>query len=74
MKKLVLSLAVLAGMTMVACGSSENNSEATDSAAVEAPVEAVEAAAPCCGGDSDSVAVEAAPAAEEAAAPAEEAK
>ncbi len=74
MKKLVLSLAVLAGMTMVACGSSENNAENADSAAVEAPVEAVEAAAPCCGGDSDSVAVEAAPAAEEAAAPAEEAK
>ena len=72
MKKLVLSLAVLAGMTMVACGSSENNAEATDSAAVEAPVEAVEAAAPCCN-DTDSVVAEEAPAAEEAA-PAEEAK
>lgn len=34
MKKLVLSLAVLAGMTMVACGSSDNNAEAADSAAV----------------------------------------
>ena len=72
MKKLVLSLAVLAGMTMVACGSSENNAEAADTAAVEAPVEAVEAAAPCCG-DTDTVVAEA-PAAEEAAAPAEEAK
>ncbi len=73
MKKLVLSLAVLAGMTMVACGSSENNAENADSAAVEAPVEAVEAAAPCCN-DTDTVAEAAAPAAEEVAAPAEEAK
>ena len=55
MKKLVLSLAVLAGMTMVACGSSENNAENADSAAVEAPVEAVEAAAPCCN-DTDNAA------------------
>ena len=38
MKKLVLSLAVLAGMTMVACGSSENNAEATDSAAADSAV------------------------------------
>ncbi|MGN1172360.1 MAG: hypothetical protein ACI4SO_01080 [Muribaculaceae bacterium] len=73
MKKLVLSLAVLAGMTMVACGSSENNAEAADAAAVEAPVEApAEAAAPCCG-DTDSVAAEA-PAAEAPAPAAEEAK
>ena len=44
MKKLVLSLAVLAGMTMVACGSSENKAEEADSTAVEAQEEVVEAA------------------------------
>ena len=50
MKKLVLSLAVLAGMTMVACGSSDNNAEAADSAAVveEAVEEVVEAPADSC--------------------------
>ena len=45
MKKLVLSLAVLAGMTMVACGSSENKAEEADSTAVEAQEQVVEAPA-----------------------------
>lgn len=62
MKKLVLSLAVLAGMTIVACGSSDNNAEAADSAAVveEAVEEVVEAPADSCCADSvaaDSVVV-----------------
>ncbi len=52
MKKLVLSLAVIAGMTMVACGSSENKAEATDSVAAEETVEAVETV------DSNAVAVD----------------
>ena len=36
MKKLVLSFAVLAGMTLFACGSSDKAAEATDSVAAEA--------------------------------------
>ena len=55
MKKLVLSLAVLAGMTMVACGSSENKAEEADSTAVEAQEQVVEAPADSVNAAPDSV-------------------
>lgn len=39
MKKFVLSLAVIAGLSFVACNNAENNTEATEEPAVEEVVE-----------------------------------
>ncbi|MDE6352976.1 MAG: hypothetical protein K2K88_07565 [Muribaculaceae bacterium] len=59
MKKLVLSFAVIAGMALYACGSSDKAAEATDTVAAEA-TEVVEEAVAVDSIAPDSVVVEAA--------------
>lgn len=69
MKKLFLSFAVIAGLSMISCGNKAENAEAADAVdSVEVVEEAVEVAAPVEG---DSVVADSAVVAAEAAAVAE---
>lgn len=49
MKKIFLSLAVIASVALVSCGGNKAKEEAADSANVEVVEEAVVVDTPCCG-------------------------